>query len=332
LWVTGEYFDGLRDVEVAARGRLGANQSDPFDRLEWFKRTWTYEPLGKRPFAVRARVSGAEAWLFFVRERPTELAPLAGRHTLRFSPIFAGDPDPAVQRVLIGAAARRLRKFGIARLQWGPTPAEPAHLLRTCFRQAGWIAVERGGPTSYALDVGGRSFDDYWDGRADPLHEQIAAGARQLNVEIADLLSPRLWEEVQLLAGADHFLRELAEDATLDRTLRIAVARVGDAPVAAQLWTTENGRAWCHWRAQDRDARQLHPAAQLTASMLRYLMNVDHVETVDFGIGSEAELGDWAGERQQLRMMEFFNPRMPAVWLPMLGAKAAALVHRPRLD
>jgi hypothetical protein len=332
LWVTGEYFDALRDVETAARGRLGDAQPDPQDRLDWFKRSWTCEPLGARPMIVRTRISGAEAWLFFVRERPRRLAPLAGPHTTRFAPVFIGDPPPEVQRTLLRAAARRLRMFRIGRIALGPLLPEHASQLRLSFRRAGWTVVERAGPANYVLDVAGRSFDEIWDARDDTLHDRVAAGARQLNVEVADLLSPRLWDELRILAGDDHFLRELAQDATLDNRLRLAIARVGDAPVAAQLWTHEEGLAWCHWRAEDPDARRLHPTAQLNASTLRFLINVDHAQIIDLGNGKEAELAPWADDRRVLRRLEMFNPSAPAAWAPALAAKAAALVRGPWLD
>lgn len=330
MWVTGEYYDALRDAETAARGRLDG-LSDPFLRLDWFKRNWTCEPLGHRPLIVRARVSGAEAWLFFVRERPRRLMPMAGPHSLRFGPVFAGHPDAPVRHSLLRAAARRLRMFGISRLEIGPLPLGDAALVRTAFRRAGWIVARRTCGTRHSLEVGDRSFDDYWDSRPDPLHERIATGSRSLNVEISDLLSPRLWQEVELLAGTDHFLRDLAEDATLDRTLRLAIARVGDAPVAVQLWTVQDGRAQRHWHAEDRDARHLYPTAQLTASMLRYVMNIDHARHIDFGVGGKA-LADWSERREPLLRLRLFNPRAPSAWGGALAARLAGLVHRVPLD
>lgn len=332
MWVTGEYYDSLRDVETAARGRLGETQAEPFDRLDWFKRSWTCEPLGHRPLVVRARVSGAEAWLFFVRERRDRLAPLAGPHTPRVGPVFAGDPDRDVRRTLIGAAAKRLRMFGTKRVALGPLLPNDAAILRHCFVRAGWVATLRSCGANYTLDTGGQSFDDYWDGRPDQLHERIALGSRTLNVEIADLLSPRLWDELKLLAGDDHFLRELAQDATLDRTLRLALARIGDAPVAAQLWTVEGDRAWCHWRKLDGDARHLFPAAQLNAAMLRYLMNVDHVQLIDLGNAAGDELEGWSDGRRGLWHLTLFNPSAPSNWGPAFAAKVAALVRRAPLD
>ena len=332
MWVTGEYYDSLRDVETAARGRLGESQAEPFDRLDWFKRSWSCEPLGHRPLIVRTRVTGAEAWLFFVRQRPNLLAPLAGPHTSRVSAVFAGEPEAEVRHTLVRAAAKRLRVFGATRIEFGPLLPDDAAALRQSFVRAGWVAAQRSCGANYTLDATGQSFDDYWDRRPGELHEQIEIGSRSLNVEIADLLSPRLWDELKLLAGDDHFLRELAQDATLDRTLRLAVARVGDAPVAAQLWTVEGDRGWCHWRGADRDARHLFPAAQLNAAMLRYLMNVDHVRLIDLGNADGADLEGWADSRRRLSRLTLLNPSAPSTWASAMAAKAAALVRRAPLD
>jgi len=333
LWVTGEYFDGFRAVELAARGRLDRPaQLDPFRRLDWFKRIAQHgEPAG-RPLIVRARTGRAEAWLFLARPRPNRAVPLASRHSQRIGPLFAGNPDDQLKRTLLRAAARRLRSFGMARLCLDPLLPEDAALLRQAFDQAGWIVRSRPGPANFTLDVAGRHFEDYWETCSTTLHEQVAAGSRHLDVEIADLLTSRLWDEVELVGGTDTFLRDLAQDATLDRTLRLGIARIGDAPVAAQLWTVEDGRSFCHLRVDDRAAGHLHPTAQLTAAMLRYLINVDHARAIDFGIGPEAELADWADERRVLYRLDILNPRAPSAWAPALGARLAALVRRPPLD
>ncbi|HEY1153042.1 MAG TPA: GNAT family N-acetyltransferase [Pseudolabrys sp.] len=333
MWITGEYFDGLRAAELAARGRLGAPaQPDPLLRLEWFARTWEQAPPGKRPLIVRARAGQAEAWLFLARSRPGSAVALAGEHSFRFAPIFVGSPDDALKQILLRAMARRLKMLGLSHLSLAPMPVEDAALMRASFGRAGWTAIDRPGPQNYWLDIAGRHFEDYWETCPPDLHEQVATGSRQLEVEIADLLTPRLWDEIALIGGAGPFLRELAQDATLDNTLRLGIARVGDAPVAAQLWTVENGRGTAHWRAEDPDAKHLFPGADLTASMLRYLMNVDHAEKVDLGTGRAAELAAWADERRPLRSLELFNPRAPSAWVPALSARIAGLVRRAPLD
>ena len=331
MWVTGEYFDTMRAAELAARGRLSA-AAEPFARLDWFKRVWNHAAPGERPLVARARAGTAEAWLFLGRTRPDRAVATPGPHFARFAPLFAGEPDDALKQVLLRAAARRLRLFGLARLTFEPMLSGDAALLAQAFRSAGWTVAERSGDANFTLDVGQRHFEDYWEGCSARLHERVAAGARQLHVEIADLVTPRLWEEVELLGGTDAFLRDLGQDATLDRTLRLGIARIGDAPVAAQLWTVENGQAFAHWRAEDRTARDLFPADQLTASMLRYAINVDHARHIDLGTGRDADLADWAGERRVLRRLELFNPRRPGAWAPALAARTAALVRRRPLD
>jgi hypothetical protein len=333
LWVTGEYFDSFRAAQLAARGRLDAPaQSDPLLRLEWFGRTWEHAYPDARLLIARARAGQAEAWLFLARTRPNRAAALVGEHSIHFAPAFAGDPDDAMKRALLRAMARRLRLFGMARLTLEPLLPDDAALLRQAFRSGGWTVHDRAGPANFTLDVGGRHFEEYWEGCPAQLHEQVAAGSRHLHVEITDLITPRLWEEVELVGGPDPFLRALAQDASVDRTLRLGIARVGDAPVAAQLWTFEEGLALAHWRVEDREARDVYPSAELTASMLRYLMNVDHAERIDLGNGKEADLADWADNRRVLRRLDLFNPRAPSAWAPALGASAAGLVRRSPLD
>jgi hypothetical protein len=83
---------------------------------------------------------------------------------------------------------------------------------------------------------------------------------------------------------------------------------------------------------EDKEARHLFPSTQLTASMLRYLINVDHAQRIDLGNGREADLADWADERRPLRRLEMFNPRRPSAWMPALAASVAGLVRRPAVD
>lgn len=331
MWVTGEYFDGFRAAELAARGRLDSAH-DPHAGLAWFKRVWEHAPPGERPLIARARSGPAEAWLCLARTRPRQAVALAAPHAAPFLPLFAGDPDESLKRALLRAAARRLKAFGLARLTLAPLLPEHATLLAQAFRRGGWTAAERAGPTRYWFAPEGRSFDDIWDHSSNRLHERVAAGARQLYVEVSDLLTPRLWEEVELLDGHDAFLRDLAQDATLDRSLRLGIARVGDAPIAAQIWTVQDGRATCHWRGTDPAAKHLFPGDQLSAATHRYLINVDHVTTLDLGAGREADLGDWASDRTTLRRLDLFNPRTASAWVPALAARAATLVRRRPLD
>jgi hypothetical protein len=333
LWVTGEYFDGMRAAELAARGRLDApTQPDPFLRLDWFRRTWDHSTPGKRPLIARARAGQAEAWLFLARTRPGRAVAMAGDHSHRFGPVFAGDADPALRHALIRAIARRLKLFGISGVVLDPVPMGDAALLSRSFKSAGWAVSDRAARAGFRLAVNGRNFEEFWEQAPARLHEQVAAGSRHLHVEIADLMTPQMWEEAEMLGGADAFLRELAQDATLDKTLRLGIARVGDAPVAAQLWTFENGIGTMHWRGEEAEAKHLFPSAELTASMLRYLINVDHASEIDLGSGSDADLADWAGEREPMRRLELLNPRAPSTWAPAIGARLAGLVRRSPLD
>lgn len=345
LWVKGEYFDSLDAVEAVARGTLGRDaQPCPFDRLEWFKRIWLYCPPGERPFIIRARTEGADAWLFLSRKGDGRLVPLASWYTLRYAPIFTGAPDEGLKRRLLRAIAKRLRAkaMRIAQIELHPLPPEDAQALRRAFRHAGWIAVERAATANWSLDVRGRTFEEYWDERPGNLrstYERKRAKA-PLDIEVADRFDQHLWDEYCTVyeaswkpaEGAPLCLEEFARSEGEAGSLRIGIAREGDRPVAAQLWTVENGVAIIHKLAYDKDYKELSPGTQLSVAMFRYAINVDGAQTIDYGTGDEPFKADWMENRRMLRRLDLFNPRRPGTWLAALRAELSALVDRRALD
>lgn len=325
MWVTGEYFDTIRDAAVAARGRLDA-EGAPHERLAWIELLWTHAPPAARPLIVRARASGGEAWLFLARDRPDAASSGQSRHVVRAGPIMLGDPDPGLRDALLRAIGSRLRALKLRRVDLAPVEQDQARALTVAFRKAGWTVSKRQAGTTAAIATDPGAFDEYWDRRPASLHEAVGAGSRRLVVEIADRLSAGLWADVEQVGGTDPFLRALAERSSAGNALRLGLVSVGETPVAAQLLIVEDQVATLVWHAQDAEARALFPTAHLAAAMLRYAMNVDRVRRVE--LGCAPELTDWADERRPLVHLALFDLRAPATWGPAL----ATLVHRPKLD
>ena len=298
LWVKGEFFDRVRDAAVAARGRLDRAGS-PFARLDWLEAA-AHGP--SCPLIARARVSGAEAWLFLARTRGSRLAALGAEHATSIGPVFLGDPDPASAQALLRAIARRLGRIGASRVTLDPVATPQAEAVVSAFSAAGWRVRSRPSAPTHIIEVAGRSFDDYWDARAERLHEAVAAGSRQLTVEVADRFTSGLKADVAQLASIGPFLTAIAEQASRTGRLRLGLARLGDAPVAVQFWLVDGASATAIWRVQDREARLLCPAAQLTAALLRYTINVDGVARVD--LGRDADLAHWGDKAEPRRRLE----------------------------
>lgn len=343
MWVKGEYFDDLDAVAAVARGTLDrAAQPLPYDRISWFRRTWAHCPPGAAPLVVRARTEGADAWLFLARESRDRLVALKSWYTLAFSPVYSGAPDDVLKRRLLRAIARRLRApaLGVARITLDPVPGEEADALARAFRRGGWTAVVTPATVNWQLAVNGRIFDEYWDGRPGQLRATVDRKRAHVDIDIVDRFDPEAWaayeqvygESWKPAEGAPAFLRDFAEEEGAAGTLRLGIARIDGRPVAAQFWTVENGTAIIHKLAHAEDAAEHSPGTLLSAALFRHAIDVDGVQTIDFGTGDDAYKADWMEEKRTLYHVELFNLRRPAAWPGAARARISALVRRPTLD
>jgi hypothetical protein len=193
---------------------------------------------------------------------------------------------------------------------------------------------------SWQGDTGGRSFEHYWAARPSKLRSTFARKARAagLAVEIHRSFDPAAWdayEEVYRASwkpeeGSFPFLRALAEQEGAAGALRLGIARKDGFPVAAQLWTVENGTAWIHKLAYREDRKALSPGTVLSEAMFRAAIDQDRVARIDYGTGDEAYKADWMDRRETLWRVEAFNPRTLAGLLAAGRASAGALVRRLR--
>ncbi|WP_414902661.1 GNAT family N-acetyltransferase [Sphingomonas flavalba] len=343
MWVKGEYFDDLDAVAATARATLDRPaQLSPFDRLEWFRRIWACCPPGAAPLVVRTRTDGADAWLFLARQGRGRLVALASWYTLAFAPAYSGAPDPPLKRRLLRAIARRLRvaSLGIARITLSPVPADEAALLAGAFRRAGWLALSTPATVNWRLPVGGRVFAEYWADRPGALRTTVERKQGRVATRILDRFDADAWaayEQVHAASGkpeegAPAFLRGFAEDEGAAGTLRLGLAEVDGRPVAAQFWTVENGTAVIHTLAHVEDAAEHSPGTLLSAALFAHAIDIDGVQTIDFGTGDDSDKADWMEERQLLYHVDLFNLRRLSAWPGAARARLSALVGRRRVD
>ncbi|HEX8063784.1 MAG TPA: GNAT family N-acetyltransferase [Allosphingosinicella sp.] len=320
-------FDSLDAVAADSAGALDRPPS-LFDRLDWFRLVAAHCPPPGRLLAARARSADRAAWLF--------LAEKGGRgeawrcwYSLRFGLIGdAGGAEPI---------ARALRKR-LSRLEIAPL-ADPEPLA-SAFRGAGWITLVSPATTSWRIATAGQDFDAYWAGRPGKLRNtaQRKAKAAKLDIEIHRAFDAAAWaayEEVYAASwkpeeGSPAFLRALAEQEGAAGRLRLGVARKDGRPLAAQLWTIEDGTAWIHKLAYREDSKALSPGTVLSMAMFRAALDGDGVSRIDYGTGDDGYKRDWMGERAILWRVEAFNPASVRGLIGAARAKASALVRRAR--
>lgn len=337
MWVKGEIFRNLDDAEASARGELDrAAQGSLFDRIEWFRRTMRFVAPGGRPLIIRARTEGSDCWLFLAQDDRTASA-LASWYTLAFRPVFTGAPTEAAKKALLIAAARRLRKH-VHSLTLAPMPTVEADLVATAFDRARWVAVKRATSANWTVTTQGLRFEDYWAARPGELRATVKRKQGKFDVRttvhtkfnstawfVYEAIYDASWKPTE---GSHEFLRDMAEAEGRAGTLRIGIATIDEAPVAAQLWTVENGRAIIHKLAHLETAAAQSPGSILTAAMFEHVVDTDHVDVVDFGTGDDRYKADWMDARAPLYTVRLFNARSVPGLLGALKALAATLVGR----
>ena len=337
MWVKGEIFRNLDEAEGSARGELDRDaQVSLFDRIDWFRRTMRFvQPKGV-PLIIRARTEGSDCWLFLLQNGNRADA-MTSWYTLAFRPIFTGDAAPNVKTALLIACARRLKKQ-VGTIALAPVPAEDAELVAKCFDRARWVAVRRETTVNWTVNTRGLSFEEYWAGRPGELRSTVKRkqGKFDVTTEIHTKFNSTAWFIYEAIyeaswkpeEGSMPFLRDMAEAEGKAGTLRMGIAKIDDAPVAAQLWTVENGRAIIHKLAHLETAAAQSPGSILTAALFEHVIDQDHVDLIDFGTGDDRYKADWMDTRSPLYGVQLFNPLRPAGFAGAVRGLASSLVGR----
>jgi CelD/BcsL family acetyltransferase involved in cellulose biosynthesis len=258
---------------------------------------------------------------------------LSNYYTLRFAPLVDGGEGRAALLALIeGLRARRPR---YAVLHFEPLAADAALSddLAAALRGAGLVTRRYVRFGNWYDDTCGLSFRDYLAQRPAALRNTYRrnstrlarAGALQL-VVVRDggALADALAEYEQVYAASwkrtepyPAFIRRLAGGLADAGTLRLALLRLGECPIAAQIWIVGQGTATLYKLAHDRAFDALSPGTVLTMRMLERLLDEERVSEVDLGAGDDPYKRLWATQRRERVGLVGFDP---LTWRGAMGA------------
>jgi len=89
--------------------------------------------------------------------------------------------------------------------------------------------------------------------------------------------------------------------------LRLAVAWLGEMPIAAQFWFVYAGRAHVYKLAYDEAHKEHSAGTILTAHLMQHVLDVDRVREVDYGSGDDAYKRDWMSKRRERIVLTAIN-------------------------
>jgi Acetyltransferase (GNAT) domain len=293
--------------------------------LEWLETLHRMALRDRAPLLVGANDGDASLWLPLMQAGSGHHVALANWYNFHWRPIFTGAQDEVTKLALLREAAATLSRQ-TRRLTLSPLPDEDhsATLIANAFGQTGWVAFRSKCDNNHILRVNGRSFDAYWNDRPGRLKNTVKRKGKTgiVSIRIEREFKPESWADYERVyakswkphEGSPDFLRQLAQSEGMAGALRLGLAYIDGQPVAAQFWTVENGSALIHKLAYDERHVQASPGTLLSAAMFQHALDVDRVDLVDYGTGSDAYKAEWMDAERPRFRLELFWPNHPANW------------------
>lgn len=292
-----EQMQIFRSLEQVARdaGSALSRTAQPwmFDRADWFQLAAKHTLEGT-PLVIKAQNHRSQCWLFLDQKARSAYA-LGNWYCLRYGVVTEGSEAP-YDKLIDG-----VRAAGVGHLFIDPLGGEDK--LIGALRRRGWLTRQEKTNVSWRIDTAGMSFDEYWAERPSRLRNTAKRKARKANLDcrIFKSFDAVLWAHVcdvfdnswKKPDGTPELTRDLFQQEAEAGTLRLGLAYRGEQPVAAQLWTVERGVAIIHLLSYREDAKQLGAGTVLSYEMFRHVLDVEHVDMIDFGIGDHPYKQEW---------------------------------------
>lgn len=326
----------VRSAESLPDALFGA--TDPFFSTKaWWRAVLSdATPPGTEPAFIVCR-AGSSTGVFPMLGADSFTTP----YTCIYTPSIVGDAA-----AVCAAFARTCRRNPVTRLdalpaEWPHLPAliQGAHDAALAVRRFDHFG-------NWREDVAGLDWTGYLARRPGALRETIRRRLRRaerladarfsltdgrdgLNTAIAafEAVYSKSWKE------PEHFPRFNA--ASICAAARLGILRLGvwslaDQPVAVQFWIVEHGQATVLKLAHDEASKAHSPGTVLTATMLRHLLDNEHISAIDFGRGDDPYKRDWVSERRQRIGLLLINPWRPAGLQALLRHDIGSLLRRLR--
>jgi len=188
---------------------------------------------------------------------------------------------------------------------------------------------------NWYLDVNQRSFDEYFSSLSSRVRNTVVRKTKQFNklegakVEIIhegeglekaikafEAVYDSSWKGEETFPG---FISGLMRMASKQGVLRLGIAYINDVPAAAQLWIVADDTAYIYKLAYDEKHKKLSIGSILTATLMRYAIDVDKVKCVDYLSGDDAYKKEWMSDRRERWGIMIFNWRTLTGCLKMIN-------------
>lgn len=317
------YHDTVNDLQDHDWACAG-----PFARPEWFA---LLEQSGMRPLLVTAR-EGSQAIALPLRQADGQLEALTNWYAFTWSDLHtSGLTSPAMLEDLARDLVTRADRVRLTKL---PDEDGTLQRLMRAFRKTGWLVFADPSDTNHVLPVAGRSYAEFLADRPGQLRTTLKRKAKKVETSLRTQFDAADWAAYEAIyadswkpeEGNPAMLRAFAEAESKAGRYRFAVAHHDGEAVAAQYWTVEGKTAYIHKLAHRQGAQKLSPGTTLTAALFEHVIDIDHVECVDFGTGDDPYKRDWMEQVRTRWQLTCLRPDAPRNWAFIAKAMIRKLV------
>ncbi len=324
------------DINEALADAAAGEARTPFDRIAWLRLLAT-ECLAPAPAIIAVAKDGYRTAALPLVLRPEGYGALANWYSFIARPLGS---DPELLRAIM-RSLRHARGGPGGALSFAPLPPREAVLLRDAARATGWIAQLRHTDHNHVLRTHGADFATWWATRPGQLRETVRRKSRKgvVTIRIATAFADDDWKAYEDIYASSwkpaetspQFLRRFARAEGAAGRLRLGLATIDDAPVAAQFWTVENGTAFIHKLAHDPAATAHSPGTLLSHALFAMAFDQDRVDLIDFGTGDDGYKRDWMDEVRPRYRLDAVWPWAPRRWPMLARLLAKGVVRRGEL-
>ena len=127
-----------------------------------------------------------------------------------------------------------------------------------------------------------------------------------------------------------NFHRDLAKIAIRNNWLRLGFLFFDNSPIASQFWVSNNGIAYILKTVYNQEYKKFSPGKILTSEMMKYVIDMDGVNIVDYVQGDEGYKEDWTPKRRERCGVLIFNNNIKGKYLALLTRDILPTVEKNR--
>ncbi len=247
---------------------------------------------------------------------------LSNYYTPLYSPISYDDADLLALESILAAIGRDHRSAHVMRFSPMNTDCPTYKALLNALKAGDWIPFTYFSFGNWYLKVEG-NWEDYLKSRSANLRSSIrrrckrfASEGGRLEIVSTTHNIERAIADFQAVYSASwkqpepypEFVPSLIRCLAGNGSLRLGFARLQDRVIAAQLWYVWGGKAYIYKVAYHEEFSLYSPGTVLTAHLLRHVIDVDHVNEVDFLIGDDSYKRNWMSHRRERHGIVAYNP------------------------